>query len=85
MFLGGELTGVGLVEEIAAFFIISTKFCAAFSTSSCVLSETLRSIKLSRFVLNKSQAMGPLVSEGRSFCLGDPPIERITGVWSLEI
>jgi hypothetical protein len=32
MFWVCELTGVGLVEEIAAFFIISTKFFAAFST-----------------------------------------------------
>jgi hypothetical protein len=83
--LGDELKGIVLVEEIAAFYIISTTFCATLSTSSCVLSETLRSIKLSRFVLNRSQAMGSLVSEDRSFSFGDPPIERITGVWSLEI
>lgn len=29
--------------------------------------------------------MGSLVSEGRVFNFGDPPIERITSVWSLDM
>jgi len=69
-----------LIEEPAAYFNIFTKFWAKFSISSCVLSETLRSIKLSKLVWNLSQAIGPLVSDSRIFNFGDPPFERITGV-----
>jgi hypothetical protein len=63
MLLYGKLEGIVLVEKTAAFLQFRL-FCAAFSTSFRVLSETLRFIKLSRLVLNRFQAMGPLVSEG---------------------
>jgi len=53
MFLGGELTEVGLVEEIVAFLLFQPSFVLHFQFHLVILSEILRSIKLSRFVLNK--------------------------------